>query len=174
MPTAMQRAMARSIHSQGMMKEACMTAAMMLPMRMPATMPIRPPVWPMITDSIRNCALMRFEAAPRALRVPISRVRSRTDTSMMFIRPTAAPVRVTRPMTMAAIVRVRIVELSSSMTASLRVMRKSASSKGASRLTARKVISASVAAASGLTEGSGRMPIVKSGVEVARLARALV
>ena len=133
-----------------------------------------PPLSPIITDSIRNCDLIRLEEAPRALRVPISRVRSRTDTSMMFIRPTAAPVRVISPMTIAAIVRVRIVELSSSMTASLRVMRKSASSKGASRRTALNVISASVTAVSGFTEGSGRMPIVKSGEDVAKLARALV
>ena len=38
--------------------------------------------------SIRNCSRMAEGLAPTALRRPISRVRSETETSMMFIIPT--------------------------------------------------------------------------------------
>ena len=38
--------------------------------------------------SVRNCWTMSRRTAPIALRMPISRVRSVTDTSMMFITPT--------------------------------------------------------------------------------------
>ena len=37
--------------------------------------------------SIRNWAMMLLRSAPMALRIPISRVRSVTVTSMMFIMP---------------------------------------------------------------------------------------
>ena len=63
----------------------------------------------MMVDSVRNCSRMALVLAPRDLRIPISRVRSVTDTSMMFITPipptiremaaTAAMKLVTRPMT---------------------------------------------------------------------------
>ena len=38
-----------------------------------------------VLDSIRNCRITSRGRAPSALRIPISRVRSVTDTSMMFI-----------------------------------------------------------------------------------------
>ena len=37
--------------------------------------------------SIRNCSMTVTLVAPSALRIPISRVRSVTDTSMMFMIP---------------------------------------------------------------------------------------
>ena len=42
---------------------------------------------PMTTDSMRNCIMMFWKVAPRALRMPISRVRSVTETIMMFMMP---------------------------------------------------------------------------------------
>ena len=39
------------------------------------------------TASIMNCDMMSRRLAPMALRMPISRVRSVTDTSMMFMMP---------------------------------------------------------------------------------------
>ena len=39
------------------------------------------------SDSMRNCIRMLPRAAPMALRMPISRVRSLTLTSMMFMMP---------------------------------------------------------------------------------------
>ena len=48
---------------------------------------MRPPPNERIADSIRNCSRMSEGVAPMALRMPISRVRSVTDTSMMFMMP---------------------------------------------------------------------------------------
>ena len=41
----------------------------------------------MVNASMTNCIRMFMRVAPRALRTPISRVRSVTDTSMMFMMP---------------------------------------------------------------------------------------
>ena len=46
-----------------------------------------PPVAAMTTASTRNCSMMSRLRAPTAMRMPISRVRSVTDTSMMFMMP---------------------------------------------------------------------------------------
>ena len=50
-------------------------------------MPSTPPTEQIITLSTTNCMRMLPLVAPMALRVPISRVRSVTETSMMFITP---------------------------------------------------------------------------------------
>ena len=46
-----------------------------------------PPMELRTTASSRNCVRMCRLLAPTAMRMPISRVRSVTDTSMMFIMP---------------------------------------------------------------------------------------
>ena len=56
-------------------------------------MPRMPPNRERITDSTRNCRMMSRRRAPRALRTPISRMRSVTDTSMMFITTTPPTIR---------------------------------------------------------------------------------
>ena len=53
----------------------------------PTAMPIRPPSSERTSASTRNWARMSRPRAPMALRMPISRVRSRTETSMMFMIP---------------------------------------------------------------------------------------
>ena len=53
----------------------------------PSTIPTAPPVRARITASIRNWERMSRSRAPTAIRIPISRVRSVTDTSMMFMIP---------------------------------------------------------------------------------------
>ena len=50
-------------------------------------MPSMPPISDSVTASTRNCARMSRPRAPTAIRSPISRVRSVTDTSMMFMIP---------------------------------------------------------------------------------------
>gem|GEM_PF-2405311 len=50
-------------------------------------MPIAPPIRESRQLSIRNCVRMSERRAPIALRMPISRVRSATETSMMFMIP---------------------------------------------------------------------------------------
>ena len=48
---------------------------------------MRPPKSEMVTASMRNCTRMSDFLAPTALRTPISRVRSVTETNMMFMMP---------------------------------------------------------------------------------------
>ena len=50
-------------------------------------MPMSPPRSESVRASTRNWARMSRPRAPTALRMPISRVRSRTETSMMFMIP---------------------------------------------------------------------------------------
>ncbi len=57
-----------------------------LPM-VPKIMPTMPPMPQSIPDSMRNWATMLLRCAPRLRRIPISRVRSVTVTSMMFMIP---------------------------------------------------------------------------------------
>ena len=56
----------------------------------PVPTPMTPPSAVTVTASIKNCVRMSFRRAPTAFRIPISFVRSVTDTSMMFIT-TIAP-----------------------------------------------------------------------------------
>jgi hypothetical protein len=56
-------------------------------LRAPSTMPISPPVSDTVTASIRNRARISRRRAPTARRSPISRVRSVTETSLMFMMP---------------------------------------------------------------------------------------
>ena len=51
------------------------------------TTPSAPPMAASTRASMRNCAMMSAGCAPTAMRMPISRVRSVTDTSMMFMTP---------------------------------------------------------------------------------------
>ena len=53
----------------------------------PTSTPIMPPSPASTVDSSRNCSRIARRVAPMALRIPISRVRSVTDTSMMFATP---------------------------------------------------------------------------------------
>ena len=57
-----------------------------------------PPTSARTTDSIRNCNMMSPRLAPIDLRMPISRVRSVTVTSMMFMMPMPATISATAPM----------------------------------------------------------------------------
>ena len=61
-------------------------------------MPTAPPIKVSTKASERNWALMWRRLAPKARRRPISRMRSSTDTSMMFIKPTPPMPRVSAPM----------------------------------------------------------------------------
>src|SRR5580704_9085883 len=53
----------------------------------PKVTPMTPPMALRVTASIRNWTRMLLRLAPIALRTPISRVRSVTETSMMFMTP---------------------------------------------------------------------------------------
>ena len=62
------------------------------------TTPTAPPAIVVATPSSRNCSRMAPRRAPSALRMPISRVRSVTETNMMFITPTPPMASVSTPM----------------------------------------------------------------------------
>ena len=64
-----------------------MTLPIIAEPKQPTTMPIRPPQHETDAASIKNCMMISRRLAPMAMRMPISRVRSVTDTSMMFIMP---------------------------------------------------------------------------------------
>ena len=51
----------------------------------PSRMPMRPPSVDSVIDSVSTCDMMSLRLAPSALRSPISRVRSLTTISMMFM-----------------------------------------------------------------------------------------
>ena len=53
----------------------------------PRIMPMTPPMAEVVPASMINWLRISRPLAPRDLRMPISRVRSVTDTSMMFIMP---------------------------------------------------------------------------------------
>jgi hypothetical protein len=57
-------------------------------MRSPTPIPAIPPDAVSVIASTRNCVTMSDRSAPRALRTPISRVLSLTETSMTFMTPT--------------------------------------------------------------------------------------
>ena len=92
----------RRIHAHGITKLVFNIIERTFPIRIPRRIPIRPPIWAMTIDSTRNWLRMVNFVAPIAFRMPISCVLSVTDTSMMFIRPMAAPMSVMRPMKVAA------------------------------------------------------------------------
>ena len=74
------------------------------PATTPVTLPMRPPRPARRTASARNWSMMSLVKAPSDLRIPISRVRSVTVTSMMFITP-IPPMRSVMPATMASRIR---------------------------------------------------------------------
>src|SRR5262249_20669841 len=72
-----------------------MSNVTVLAIGLPRMMPISPPTSATVEDSIRNWSKTSRRRAPSALRIPISRVRSVTETSMMVM--------ITMPPTMSEI-----------------------------------------------------------------------
>ena len=65
----------------------------------PMAVPKNPPTQLTTTASQRNCKRMVSLRAPSARRMPISRVRSFTETSRMFMTPMPPTMAVMKPMT---------------------------------------------------------------------------
>ncbi len=65
----------------------CTAREMIYEAMIPNIIPKTPPVNVKRIDSVKNCTIMIFFLAPSAFRRPISRVRSVTVTSMMFMMP---------------------------------------------------------------------------------------
>src|SRR5438876_11455288 len=79
--TSSPAATAHSLITEGMPIIAVTPFATIIPNITPST----PPTSAMVPDSIRNCSSTSSLRAPIALRIPISRVRSVTETSIIFM-----------------------------------------------------------------------------------------
>ena len=87
---------AKSVHCQLMVAGSeRMVAAMSQVKIAPRRMPMIPPTAVRTTASMVNCSSTSWRRAPTALRTPISRVRSVTETSIMFMTPTPPTSRAT-------------------------------------------------------------------------------
>ena len=74
--------------------------------------PSSPPKDDRTTASTRNCIKTSRSSAPMARRMPISRVRSVTETSMMFMMPMPPTRRLTAATALSRAVRTRVVPVS--------------------------------------------------------------
>ena len=74
-------------------------------------MPTIPPSEDSTMASTRNCNRTSRSSAPMARRMPISRVRSVTDTNMMFIMPMPPTSKLTAATAPSSIVNTRVVPL---------------------------------------------------------------
>src|SRR5882672_6354160 len=87
MPTSPLETDAMPIQEYGVKVGQPVTEETICEAHMPRPMPINPPMTLNVTASTRNCTRMSPPRAPTAMRMPISRVRSVTLTSMMFMMP---------------------------------------------------------------------------------------
>ena len=120
------------IHPQGMTNGVSMKDAMRFPTSTPRNIPVNPPICPIMMTSTKNWVRMAFGEAPKAFRVPISRVLSETLTNMMFISPMPAPNKVMIPMNEAASVMPWVASFNVETKPLLIAMRKEESSPGRS------------------------------------------
>jgi hypothetical protein len=80
----------------------------------PITSPMPQPIRDSVSASIRNCHKISLRRAPIAMRMPISRVRSVTDTSMMFMMPMPPTTKEIAAIAPSSILMTRVVEASAS------------------------------------------------------------
>ena len=98
------------------------------PRPIPNTTPIIPPTPESVIASVRNCRIILARLAPIALRTPISRVRSVTETSMIFITPIPPTSRDMPAIAPSSRVMLSVEELMVLMRSSIDVRLKSSSS----------------------------------------------
>ena len=91
----------------------------------PSSRPSRQPAKEIITASSRNCVRMSFCRAPIAMRIPISRVRSVTETSMIFMMPMPPTSKEIEAIAPSSTDIVRVVSASDSAAAERFLMKKS-------------------------------------------------
>src|ERR1039457_2884225 len=89
----------------------CRTDEMTYELVRPSIIPIVPPSRQITTASVRNWRRMSPGSAPTAIRRPISRVRSVTETSMMFMMPTPPTTREIIATHKSSFVIISVVEL---------------------------------------------------------------
>ena len=95
---------------------------------MASKMPMTPPMQPSTTASIKNCISTSRAVAPIAKRTPISRVRSVTDTNMIFMMPMPPTSRLTAATAPSNAVMICVVEATFSATSAVSRIEKLSSS----------------------------------------------
>ncbi len=100
-PTPVQIAIPRKSQIHGNTNPVLRTSEKTFPIRMPRKLPKTAPSKLIMMDSYKNCIRILPFLPPMALTRPISLVLSVTETSMIFIKPTAAPSNVMAPITTA-------------------------------------------------------------------------
>lgn len=98
------------IANQGMVNWKPMATAMAKPIEIPSKIPTIPPIWPITKVSVKNCQAIVERFAPNAFRIPISRVRSETETNIIFINAIEDPKTVITPIIQAAMLNVSVLE----------------------------------------------------------------
>src|SRR6266581_2037307 len=117
MPTVIETANATTTESHETTVAMPATRSMPALSAAPTTIPDTPPVTLMSTASLRNCSRISRSVAPTARRTPISRMRSSTEASMMFMipmPPTTSEIDAMAPSTTLKMVLVRCSCFSSS------------------------------------------------------------
>src|SRR6185436_19114122 len=107
------------------------------PIPIPSKTPMAPPIAASASASMRNCARMSAGCAPTAMRMPISRVRSVTDTSMMFMTPIPPTMSDTSAIDASSVVMVWVVEVNMLVISAMLLVEKSSSSLGPRRCRSR-------------------------------------
>ena len=100
-PTIVQINIPQKSQTHGNTNPVFRTSEKEFPTNIPSILPKTAPSKLIMIDSYKNCMRILFFLPPMALTNPISFVLSVTDTSMIFISPTAAPTRVMIPITSA-------------------------------------------------------------------------
>ena len=115
MPMTMEKATATMQAGALMATAVPMTWLSISARPMPHRTPSKPPRLVSTAASVRNCQRMRLFRAPMAIFRPISRVRSVTDTSMMFMMPMPPTSREMAAMMMRMTMRVSSMEFMASI-----------------------------------------------------------
>src|SRR5512135_2828768 len=84
-PSDQDMTMARTTEAGWTLDGMAVVAETILATEKPRRMPATPPIAEMTEDSMRNWKRISLRRAPTAMRMPISLVRSETDTNMMFM-----------------------------------------------------------------------------------------
>ena len=95
-----------------------------LPAKVPIATPTKPPIVDTITASQRNCSRMVVLRAPSARRTPISRVRSFTETSRMFMIPMPPTMAVITPISAPTMLSASVIWLKPCSSLSCRLTEK--------------------------------------------------
>ena len=111
----------------------------MFPPPTPRITPTTPPISQSTIASTMNCVSMFRFFAPMARRMPISRVRSVTETSMMFMMPMPAASSAIELITAAPIRAACVIDRNWLISVSLEKSSKSSSSPGATLRIARRI-----------------------------------